>query len=643
MSPLVATFAFLVVFAFLAPPTDLQWWLVGAILAAAALAAAAVLRWEALPAGLDPVPLLLMIVAVLPLRHGAGGAQSGYAPLVLLAILWLSLYGTRLQMATGVALASAVLVIPILVVGAPEYPFGEWRRAAVLALIGGLTGLMIQRLTAEIRAQGAAIAGQKQEIEAQAEATRAILESAGDAIVSCDDRGRIVGINDAAARILGRSEAELRGRDLIDTLVAPAERERIWTGFAGLLEESASEPRTRRLETEVIGADGQTVPVEITATVTWLRGTRSIHVFARDISARQTADEAARQHLDDLGRLLAVARDLDGPTAGRNAICEAARDLAQADLALFFEAKDQALVATGSAGDIRLPVAVALDGRTSLTAHVVQSGETTFVGDLLADPRVDHDAAIRLRVRAAHWQPILREGRAIGILIVYWHEPRPSLTPRVASLLELFATQAAVVVERADLITRLEDLARTDDLTGLANRRALDEALVRALAVAERAKRPITIALLDLDRFKDFNDSHGHQAGDRLLRSAARAWLTALRPSDTLARFGGEEFLVVIPDADLAAGMALVERLRSLVPERQTVSAGVAAWDGQEAMAELVARADAALYRAKGRGRNQVVAAAPGDPEPPTRDRGDAPARLGLRALPAPDEERPAV
>jgi diguanylate cyclase (GGDEF)-like protein len=117
--------------------------------------------------------------------------------------------------------------------------------------------------------------------------------------------------------------------------------------------------------------------------------------------------------------------------------------------------------------------------------------------------------------------------------------------------------------------------------------------------------------MLDLDRFKLYNDRHGHQAGDRFLADAAIAWRVALRPYDILARYGGEEFSVILPGCEIGDGVALVERLRAQTPEGESCSAGIAEWDGEEPAEVLVGRADAALYRAKRAGRDRTVSANP--------------------------------
>jgi diguanylate cyclase (GGDEF)-like protein len=153
----------------------------------------------------------------------------------------------------------------------------------------------------------------------------------------------------------------------------------------------------------------------------------------------------------------------------------------------------------------------------------------------------------------------------------------------------------------------LDRMAREDGLTGVTNRRGLDEGLTIELARARRSGLQLTVVMLDLDHFKRFNDRRGHGAGDALLRSAAQAWRRQLRPTDLLARYGGEEFTLVLPSCDAEAACQLIERLRPLMPERQTFSAGVALWESHESPEQLLARADRALLVAKKQGRNRTI------------------------------------
>jgi diguanylate cyclase (GGDEF)-like protein/PAS domain S-box-containing protein len=164
-----------------------------------------------------------------------------------------------------------------------------------------------------------------------------------------------------------------------------------------------------------------------------------------------------------------------------------------------------------------------------------------------------------------------------------------------------------VEAEREQLLVEVEALARSDALTGLPNRRTLEEQLPREMARALRAESDLCLAILDLDHFKAYNDTHGHLGGDEMLRRCAAAWDSELRGEDTIVRFGGEEFLIVLPDTRPDLAIEIVERLRAVTPGRQTCSAGLACWDLSESAEDLVDRADSALYRAKAAGRDQLV------------------------------------
>jgi diguanylate cyclase (GGDEF)-like protein len=180
----------------------------------------------------------------------------------------------------------------------------------------------------------------------------------------------------------------------------------------------------------------------------------------------------------------------------------------------------------------------------------------------------------------------------------------------MALILLVVARMVGLLRQLERQTARIRELSHTDELTGLPNRRAWTGALSRAIEQARRNRVALSVALLDLDHFKAFNDTYGHPAGDRLIKTAGALWYERLRAGDYLARYGGEEFLVLLPDADGTLGRQVIDRLRDVTPLGQTFSAGVATWDGTETSDELVARADAALYEAKQAGRNRIVLAA---------------------------------
>lgn len=201
--------------------------------------------------------------------------------------------------------------------------------------------------------------------------------------------------------------------------------------------------------------------------------------------------------------------------------------------------------------------------------------------------------------------PMQADGRLHGLCWVHVHAPH-GLGDDDRAFLDSCAGQGGQALERGRLFQALSELAGTDDLTGLPNRRAWDAVALRELSLTRRTGRPLSVAMLDLDHFKAFNDAHGHPAGDRLLRAVADVWTGVLRPGDMLARYGGEEFALLLIDCDMSEGLACTDRLRRCLPDGVSCSAGVAQCTPGETLEDALERADAALYRAKHTGRDRV-------------------------------------
>ena len=159
------------------------------------------------------------------------------------------------------------------------------------------------------------------------------------------------------------------------------------------------------------------------------------------------------------------------------------------------------------------------------------------------------------------------------------------------------------------LVSEIVELGRVDPLTGVANRRAFDEQMDYVRRDVQRSHRSNAVIMIDIDHFKQYNDNRGHMDGDQFLRDVSTAWKEVLRDNDLLARFGGEEFVVLLRDCPIEGALECADRIRSLVPGGMTCSAGVAAFQSDEDNNTLMARVDLALYRAKTEGRNRTIRA----------------------------------
>jgi diguanylate cyclase (GGDEF)-like protein len=314
---------------------------------------------------------------------------------------------------------------------------------------------------------------------------------------------------------------------------------------------------------------------------------------------RSQAEEALSR-----GRMLeevseTVHRLADSPDVRRD-VCRAIGRISAAAVVTLYEPSNGELVCTAAVGFA--------PGESRIVAVPGSTAHDTFARG--RPVLLESDAGRRVgnrdlweatgRPAAVLYQPLCRRGTVLGVLVVGWPGQVRADAPR-CTVAALLAHEAAALIARSDALEQLADVANTDPLTGLPNRRAWDAALAGALA----STAPLTVAMLDLDHFKQFNDSFGHPAGDRLLRATSAAWRRELRGGDLLARLGGEEFGLLLEGCSATTATEIVERLRSRVPSDQTCSAGIATRAGDEDAGELVARADAALYAAKATGRDR--------------------------------------
>ena len=319
-------------------------------------------------------------------------------------------------------------------------------------------------------------------------------------------------------------------------------------------------------------------------------------------SVREKASEASSR--EQMLRLIseAMRRLMTSPQA-RVDVCQAAMSIGEANAAALYEPLDDigTIVSTAIVGLQAENIEIPAD-RPSAVREVFRTGRST----LLTENVAEHVASRALweasgRPGSILYEPLMRGTETIGVLAVSWSgEIHPGGTQ--VAVVELLAHEAAAVIVRADALSELSDLAVTDPLTGLPNRRAWDARVAQALLEKER----FTIAMIDFDHFKVYNDTYGHPAGDRLLKETAAMWRHQLRSGDLLARLGGEEFALLLLDCDTSRALEVIERLRGAVCSDRTCSVGFAERRPGESGDAVMARADEALYHAKSSGRDRA-------------------------------------
>lgn len=220
--------------------------------------------------------------------------------------------------------------------------------------------------------------------------------------------------------------------------------------------------------------------------------------------------------------------------------------------------------------------------------------------------------------------PLIRNRKLVGSLNLGSYQDERFIEGAATDFFQQFTSVVAICIENALNQERIKQLGLIDPLTGVHNRRYFDQRLTEEINRASRSQKPISCLFLDIDHFKKFNDEYGHQIGDRVLQEIASIIKAQMRRSDVMARFGGEEFSVLLTNTDTKLATEIADRIRYIIADseyelsetvrsRITISVGVATMlpehgcDTEETGQKLIAKADSALYEAKDKGRNKVV------------------------------------
>jgi diguanylate cyclase (GGDEF)-like protein len=593
-------------------------------------------------------PVLLRMVHRVPVRPPAGACGKAELATVLavsltlyagvfwvmpsLPLAFLPLAATiwlALRFDTTLVVVADLVVATVTVLGtlAGHGPFAvihdELTRVLVvqvhvafLAVLGmALAVGRDERTTLVERLSAATVEAEKARAEAEHHGrfTDAVLASVGTGIVVADPQGRLLLFNDTAR--------DWHGLDADDTL-DPAQHAGNYHLFGpdGTTPlENADVPLLRTLregrvsaaEIVIASPHGRPVPVVCSGrTVTGVDGEVLGAVVAmHDLSDTRSREAALAQangrlaaHATKVEQLAAASRAVLTAEDPRHAVCAAAVEIAGAQAAYLMQPDGKGrLVTTSTVGlpeDLVLSVDVRRD--VSLVLNSYLFCEPVFVADVETHPQATPAFSEACGTVSGAWQPVVdAHGLVVGVLAIIWRERVAVLDPTTAAVLEGLAAEAAHAFARADLLARLALAAEHDALTGLVNRRRWDELARQEIARATRTRTPLTFALLDLDHFKRYNDTRGHLAGDELLREFAVVAGEQLRELDTLSRWGGEEFAMLLPGCAAADAVDVLDRIRASVPDGQTCTVGVCEWlPGMDAD-EVMAAADRALYRGK--------------------------------------------
>ena len=443
-----------------------------------------------------------------------------------------------------------------------------------------------------------------------------ISASAQDAIISMDNDGNISFWNHAAETILGYSEAEVLGKNLHELIVPERFREAHLKVFPLFQKTGQGEALGKTLELAAIRKDGKEFPIEIALSSTRIADKWNAIAVLRDITERKKAQRAIEQALN-IQRVLDTMLNISLPPLTLKEVLGKSLDAilsipAFALLnkgAVFLAVKEEQtlelVVHRNLSGALQescalLPYGKCLCGRAAATREIV------YVNHLTEEHEIRYEG---IEPHGHYCIPIMLAGRLLGVLNIYVAAGHVADENESAAL-KTVADTLAVVIERKQDEEALQQLAHNDILTGLPNRTLFYDRMEQALAMTQRHKQKFAILFLDLDHFKEINDTLGHDMGDVLLKEVANRLLGCVRRMDTVARMGGDEFTIILTETKVPENVELVANkiLKAIStpfdlvgkPYNIGCSIGIAIYpaDGRDSET-LIKHADTSMYFAK--------------------------------------------
>jgi diguanylate cyclase (GGDEF)-like protein/PAS domain S-box-containing protein len=447
-----------------------------------------------------------------------------------------------------------------------------------------------------------------------------VVESMGESLIILDEGGRVAATNPAARQLIAEAggpaedvrESELLGRPVADLFPAWPEM------AAGLSAPSASQreiplrrdgsPRVFEVRLSPLLGHGTYVTgwVAVLYDITRLKEAESSAVEARNVA----------ETLREAGLTLSSKLEFSQVSA---VILDIIKRVVPFDIGAFLTTEGAELKLAGIKGPADTQDWI---GRTfpmtgcQLCNTAVQ-GMRPLISKISNPEDILLPLSAEIGVHSYLGVPVVFRDHVTGLIALYNSGERP-FTEADARVAELFANQVAIALDNSRRVEQMEHQAVTDQLTGLYNRRAFADMAEKEVGRARRYQRPLALILFDIDHFKNVNDTHGHLVGDQVLRILTEKVTKTTRSTDFVCRYGGEEFIVLMPEAGREEALAMAERLREMVSGitvvaaegtlSMTISLGVAALGPgeDETLEGLIGRADKAMYEAKAAGRNTV-------------------------------------